>query len=46
MWTEEDWDERTKGSAIRRTGYQGWMRNIAVALGNSKKEKDTVDLLK
>ena len=46
MWTEEDWDERTKGSAIRRTGYQGWMRNIAVALGNSKKEKDTIDLLK
>ena len=46
IWTEEDWDEKTKGSAIRRTGYQGWMRNIAVALGNSKKEKDTIDLLK
>ena len=45
LWTEEDWDERTKGSAIRRTGYQGWMRNIAVALGNSKKENDTIDLL-
>ena len=45
MWTEEDWDEKTRGSAIRRTGYQGWMRNIAVALGNSKKENDTIDLL-
>ena len=45
-WTEEEWDEKTKGSAIRRSGYQGWLRNIAVALGNSEKEMDTVNLLK
>ncbi len=45
-WTKEEWDEKTKGSAIRRTGYHGWLRNIAVALGNSKKETSTVDLLK
>jgi epoxyqueuosine reductase len=22
--------------AIRRTGYEGWLRNIAVALGNAR----------
>ena len=45
-WTEKEWDEKTRVSAIRRAGYQGWLRNIAVALGNSKKERDTIDLLK
>jgi len=34
-WTEEEFLKRTEGSAIRRTGYIGWLRNIAVALGNS-----------
>jgi epoxyqueuosine reductase len=34
-WTEEEFLRRTEGSAIRRTGYQGWLRNIAVALGNA-----------
>ncbi len=33
-WSEEEFLERTEGSAIRRTGYEGWLRNIAVALGN------------
>jgi epoxyqueuosine reductase len=33
-WTEEEFLERTEGSAIRRAGYTGWLRNIAVALGN------------
>ncbi|GGK79532.1 tRNA epoxyqueuosine(34) reductase QueG [Amphritea balenae] len=34
-WDEETFLKRTEGSAIRRTGYQGWLRNIAVAMGNS-----------
>lgn len=33
-WSEEEFLQRTEGSAIRRTGYTGWLRNIAVALGN------------
>ena len=33
-WTEEEFLTRTEGSAIRRAGYEGWLRNIAVALGN------------
>jgi len=34
-WSEEEFLHRTEGSAIRRTGYVGWLRNIAVALGNA-----------
>jgi epoxyqueuosine reductase len=34
-WTAQEFDERTRGSAIRRTGLSGWRRNIAVALGNA-----------
>ena len=33
-WSEDEFLRRTEGSAIRRTGYQRWLRNIAVALGN------------
>ena len=34
-WTEEEFLKRTEGMAIRRTGYEGWLRNIAVGLGNA-----------
>ncbi len=27
--TEEEWDAATKGSPIRRAGYQGWLRNTS-----------------
>lgn len=33
-WTEDTFLTKTEGSAIRRTGYQGWLRNLAVGLGN------------
>jgi epoxyqueuosine reductase len=35
-WSEAEFLQNTEGSAIRRTGYEGWLRNIAVALGNSE----------
>ncbi len=35
-WSEATWLERTAGSAIRRIGYERWLRNIAVALGNAR----------
>lgn len=35
-WDEETFLKRTEGSAIRRTGHEGWLRNIAVALGNGQ----------
>jgi epoxyqueuosine reductase len=34
-WTEAEFDERMRGSAIYRIGYARWSRNIAVALGNA-----------
>ena len=35
-WTEVEYLKKTEGSALRRCGYEGWLRNIAVALGNTK----------
>jgi epoxyqueuosine reductase len=34
-WDEETFLQKTEGSAIRRAGYESWLRNIAVALGNA-----------
>jgi len=34
-WSEAQFLDRTRGSAIRRIGYERWLRNIAVALGNA-----------
>jgi epoxyqueuosine reductase len=30
----DEWDRWTRGSAIRRAGYAGFKRNVAVAMGN------------
>jgi epoxyqueuosine reductase len=32
--TRGQWDAWTRGSAIRRAGYAGFRRNVAVAMGN------------
>jgi epoxyqueuosine reductase len=45
-WTEEEFLTRTEGSAIRRTGYEGWLRNIAVALGNASTTAGIVGALR
>jgi epoxyqueuosine reductase len=34
-WSEAEFLQRSEGSAIRRTGYTRWRRNLAVALGNA-----------
>ncbi len=34
-WSESEFEQRTQGSAIHRIGYECWLRNIAVALGNA-----------
>jgi epoxyqueuosine reductase len=43
-WTETDFNERLSGSAIRRIGFEQWLRNIVVALGNALAD-DGVDSL-
>ncbi len=45
-WTEEEFNKRTEGSAIRRIGYKCWLRNIAVALGNAPSSDKIVNALK
>ena len=34
-WSETEFLTYTEGSAIRRIGYEGWLRNLAVGLGNA-----------
>lgn len=46
LWSEEAFLKNTEGSAIRRTGYNGWLRNIAVALGNAPRCQDTLNALR
>ena len=35
LWDEETFLHATEGSAIRRIGFERWLRNLAVALGNA-----------
>ncbi|MGQ9425041.1 tRNA epoxyqueuosine(34) reductase QueG [Gilvimarinus sp. F26214L] len=44
-WSEEEFLQRTEGSAIRRIGYERWLRNLAIALGNGPSTKDAVQAL-
>ena len=34
-WSESEFLSRHEGSPIRRIGYQAWLRNLAVAMGNA-----------
>jgi epoxyqueuosine reductase len=34
-WSEEDFEQRTRGSPLRRISHEQWLRNIAVGLGNA-----------
>ena len=34
-WTEDEFRQRMSGSAIHRIGYERWLRNLAVGLGNA-----------
>ncbi|HET7656187.1 MAG TPA: tRNA epoxyqueuosine(34) reductase QueG [Luteimonas sp.] len=44
-WSEDEFLQRTEGSAIRRSGYSRWLRNIAVALGNAPTTPETLAAL-
>jgi epoxyqueuosine reductase len=44
-WSEEEFMEITAGSPIRRIGYECWLRNIAVALGNAPSTDDVLSAL-
>lgn len=38
LWDEATFLRNTEGSAIRRIGYERWLRNLAVGLGNAPSE--------
>ena len=45
-WTADEFDSRMAGSAIRRIGYERWLRNLAVGLGNAAKSENIVAALR
>jgi len=45
-WSETEFWQRMAGSAIRRIGYQRWLRNLAVGLGNAPTTERVVGALK
>jgi epoxyqueuosine reductase len=44
-WTEEEFNERLEGTAIRRIGHERWLRNLAVGLGNAPGDEAAVRAL-
>ncbi len=45
-WSKDDFFHYTEGSAIRRIGYDCWLRNCAVALGNAPSSNDIIKALR
>ncbi|MFW1753329.1 tRNA epoxyqueuosine(34) reductase QueG [Acinetobacter wanghuae] len=46
QWDEATFLTSTEGSPMRRTGYQSFMRNIAIGLGNAPYHIDILEALK
>ena len=44
-WEENEFEENTRGSAIHRIGYESWLRNIAVGLGNAPTTQTVISAL-
>ncbi len=45
-WDEATFRRQTEGSPIRRIGYECWLRNVAVALGNAETTAEVVNALR
>ena len=46
LWDEATYLAKTEGSAIRRIGYERWLRNLAVGLGNAPSSEEVIDALR
>lgn len=44
-WSEQEFNKRLEGSAIRRIGYFRWRRNLAIALGNARSHPHIIQAL-
>ncbi|MCK9505137.1 MAG: tRNA epoxyqueuosine(34) reductase QueG [Porticoccaceae bacterium] len=45
QWSEQEFEEKTAGSTIRRIGYERWQRNLAVGLGNATPSAEVITAL-
>ncbi|MBU0900653.1 MAG: tRNA epoxyqueuosine(34) reductase QueG [Gammaproteobacteria bacterium] len=45
-WSEDEFLSRTEGSPLRRAGYERWLRNLAVGLGNAPTTIPVLEALK
>ena len=46
-WTEEEFDAApARAAPIRRIGYERWLRNLAVGLGNAPPSSEVVRALR
>jgi len=45
-WSAEEFDRKMQGSPIRRIGYERWLRNLAVGLGNAPASDEVRNALK
>jgi epoxyqueuosine reductase len=45
-WSQSEFEDRLAGSAIRRIGYERWLRNLAVGLGNARDRPAAVNALR
>lgn len=45
-WNEDEFKANMVGSAIYRIGYEQWLRNIAVGLGNANSSERVINALK
>lgn len=45
-WDKTSWQKKMQGSSIYRIGYDNWLRNLAIALGNAKTTPNIIAVLK
>ncbi len=44
-WDEATFLEKTEGMSLRRAGFESWLRNIAIALGNGRSSSEAIAAL-
>lgn len=45
-WSKQEFDTKLAGTPIRRIGYEQWLRNLAIGLGNASSSKKITETLK
>ena len=45
-WDEKTFNKNSEGTVLRRLGYERWLRNLAVGLGNASSQADIIEALR